>query len=224
MEVVAQPEVNVEELQQEDAKVEAAKAELAIEENGGVPPELNGILAKYENDPVKLAAAFKSLQAEYTKVRQGGAPEEPPAEPQAEEVKTEDKVDDAAEKARSEAVIAKVKELAGSERELRATLDWAKDNLDPKLKEQYEEAIHKGTPDQVAVLWQAIAYQKMMKSGYEPKLVGGRQTAGDDRPFQSQGQIQAALSDSKYKEDEAYRNEVYRRLAVTPDAVIGMRR
>ena len=172
------------------------------------------ILGKYRNQE-DLVDAYKNLQRENERLRNGGEPE---AEPEAEEPAAEaEQEDDKPSISEEEAVKIRdnVFKQAGGQERLQALLGWASQNLDQTRIDAFNQSLN--TADEGAILAQVkgIQYDYMMATGYEPKLTGGRAPTNDVRGFASEAQVIAAMQDPRYRDDPAYIKEVEQRIAVS---------
>lgn len=207
----------------ESAKVETARAELYDEATGsesGVADSGELILGKYRSTE-DLAAAYQSLQAEYSRLTggqqqaQSEAEEPPQADTQGEAVESQAKPLDASA---IEALTAVVMEQVGGEAEYRRLATWAAANLPPDRTNAYNAALESGDTAAVLNSLKGLQYDYMMKNGYEPRLAGGRAPSNEVRGFQSEAQVVEAMKDPRYSGDNpdpAYIKEVERRIAVS---------
>ena len=202
---------------EEQAKIDAARAELYDEATGGQAPEQEEegedlILGKYKTQD-DLVEAYKNLQRENQRLRGGEEEEEPEAG-----VESDDDDDDDAD-GRSLEEVEQIRESlfkqAGGQEKLTALLGWASQNLDPTRIGAFNDCLDNG--DEAAIIAQVkgIQYDYMMATGYEPKLTGGRAPTNDVRGFESEAQVIAAMQDPRYGNDPAYIKEVEQRIAVS---------
>ena len=211
--------------QEEAAKIETARAQLAEEEAA----ESGLILGKYESTE-DLAAAYQNLQRELQRVKDGSPDQgEPAPEPVAESepaTESEPEADaDSGNKINPERLASLTKsihEQAGGKDKFERLTAWAKDNCSPDQINAYNEALNTG--DQYIILnaLKGIQYDYMMSNGFEPKLARGRAPTQDVQGFRSKYEYQIAMSDPRYQQDEAYRKDVERKIAVSPDILFGV--
>jgi hypothetical protein len=202
----------------EQARIDAARAELYDEATGGQPPEQQEegedlILGKYKSQD-DLVEAYKNLQRENERLR--GDEEEGPEDSVESDDDDDDDDDEPSISAEDAARIrANVFKQAGSEEKLQSLLGWASQNLDQSRITAFNETLNTG--DETAILSQVkgIQYDYMMATGYEPKLTGGRAPTNDVRGFASEAQVIAAMQDPRYGSDPAYVKEVEQRIAVS---------
>ena len=215
---------------EESAKVEAARAELYDEQVGAPEQGEELILGKYQSTE-DLARAYQNLQREYSRVKNGQAPNDPAPEQQEAEGYYEDDDDseDGADQggidpATATAIRASVLEQAGGEAEYQRLSTWAVNNLPAERTEAYNAALASG--DQAAIVnsLKGLQYDYMMQNGYEPKLTGGRAPANEARGYTSRYQVTEAMADPRYEKDSGYRQEVERRIAASPDSIFGFQR
>ena len=201
----------------EQAKVDAARAELYDEATGGQQPEQEEegedlILGKYKSQE-DLVDAYKNLQRENERLRGGEQPEEPEAGYESDDDDDDDEPSITPEQATE--IRDSVFKQAGGQEKLQALMGWASQNLGEDRINAFNSTL--GTGDQDAILAQVkgIQYDYMMATGYEPKLTGGRAPTNDVRGFASEAQVIAAMQDPRYGNDPAYIKEVEQRIAVS---------
>jgi hypothetical protein len=215
----------------EAQKISDAKAQLA-DEVTQTGTEDNKILGKY-NTVDDLIQAHKSLQAEYTRVRQGLSPSEPEAEqeapkaeqePQPEQDQKEQPEPLDPETARQ--IVDSIMETAGGEDKFRAIQDWA--NKNPKISDErktaFNEAIREGRLQEALTQFKALQYDFISENGWEPPLVRGREATQTIQPFRSDGEVKAAMSDPRFDStgprfDRAYHDDVIARLSASPNVL-----
>lgn len=208
--------------------IEEAKGDMAaevIEDLGppSPPPEVAGILEKYGNDPAKLAQAYRSLQQEFNRVKQGGAPAPAEETPAAPVVGTEEA--EAAPDLPGPEVVAQMKAAlhgaAGGEDRFRVVQEWVMNNAPPGRITAYNASLQAGKVDEAVTAYKAMQYDYLMANGYEGRLAGGRAPRGGQvSGFASEGEMMNAMSDPRYSPqspqfDEAYHQQVHQRIAVS---------
>jgi len=203
---------------EEAAKVDAARAELVDEANADAGNGL--ILGKYETTE-DLASAYQNLQREYARLKSGQPSAEPEggadAEAEAEGEEAEDE-GPRIDPQRAAEIQDSIFRQAGGEAEYNRLAQWAARNLDSSRTEAYNEALRTGDEGAALTALKAIQYDYMMQKGYEPRLIGGRGSSGEVRPFDSERQVVEAMRDPRYSGDNpdpAYIKEVERRIAAS---------
>jgi len=110
-------------------------------------------------------------------------------------------------------------EAAGGEEAYQTMVNWAAQGGLPKEQiEAYNKQI--GTGDRHATLFaiEGLRAKYEAANGRAPKLLGNTlpPSNGSVSPFRSSAEMTQAMADPRYKKDIAYREEVKKRLAVSP--------
>jgi hypothetical protein len=203
---------------EESARVDAARAELYDEAAGS--SEDAPILGKY-NSVDDLAAAYQSLQAEYSRLKNGqvAAPEQEQQQyEQADD--DEDEGDQPAPIAleRAQQIRDRVMQQAGGDQQYQRIAGWASQNLPTERVNAFNAALNQGDEGAILNQLKGLQYDFMMANGYEPKLSGGRAPSQEVKGFASEAQVIEAMNDPRYSgqnPDPAYIREVERRIAVS---------
>ena len=199
---------------EEQAKIDAARAELYDEATGGQQPEAEEsedlILGKYKSQE-DLVDAYKNLQRENERLRNGDVDE--PEEAGVEDQPTQEDEGITAEEAQQ--IRESIFKQAGSQEKFQVLMGWASQNLDEARINAFNQSLDTGDADAILAQVKGIQYDYMMATGYEPKLTGGRAPTNDVRGFASEAQVIAAMQDPRYGNDPAYIKEVEQRIAVS---------
>lgn len=211
-------------LEAEFQKIETARAEL-VDASPPAPEQAELILGKYHSVD-DLVQAHRSLQAEYTRVKQGIAPKDDVTEP-TEQAPINDAGEEPAETPEPEIdpeVFTALKdgliESAGSTDKFNAIRDWANDNLPSDRKDYFNDLVAAGKPKEALIAFKSIQYDYLMQNGWEPPQVRGREPNAQVRGFRSEGEVKAAMRDPRYDStssrfDRAYHDDVTRKLAAS---------
>jgi hypothetical protein len=205
---------------EEQAKIDAARAELYDEAAGGQPPEQEEegedlILGKYKSQD-DLVEAYKNLQRENARLRDGDVDEEPEAGYESDDDDDDDDEDDSSiTPEEASRILDSVHKQTGGQDKLQALLGWASQNLDESRINAFNSSLDTGDESTILAQVKGIQYDYMMATGYEPKLTGGRAPTNDVRGFESEAQVIAAMQDPRYGNDPAYIKEVEKRIAVS---------
>ncbi len=209
---------------EEAARVETARAEL-YDEAQGISSEGDGglLLGKYRSAD-DLAEAYKSLQAEYTRLKSGLPPQEQQLNQQevVEEGGNEQESDEPQapriDEAQAVQIQQRVFEMAGGQDGYTRLANWVASNLPADRVNSWNEALAQGNESQIITTLKGLQYDYMMANGYEPRLTGGRAPSNEVRGYSSEAQVVEAMSDPRYSGDNpdpAYIREVERRLAAS---------
>jgi hypothetical protein len=116
------------------------------------------------------------------------------------------------------AVRAEFAEIAGGDEQLGKVLEWAKTGLDAAEQAAYDELLDAGKSAAAKLVFKSIVDRYTADVGSEPALVEGERvpSMAGVKPFLSDEQLVAAMSDPRYKAgDKAYHAQVQRRLSIS---------
>lgn len=104
-----------------------------------------------------------------------------------------------------------LKNAVGGDKQYNEMLGWAGQNLTSEEIESYDAIMDRGDP--AAAYWavQALSYRYRDANGVEGDLVQGK-SPGPGGTFRSQAEVVQAMSDPRYDNDPAYRQDVMRKL------------
>jgi len=108
--------------------------------------------------------------------------------------------------------ISQLKQVAGGDQEYGNMLQWAEKNLNPQEINMFDQVMEKGDPLAAFFAVRALSYRYEDARGVEGKMVTGNapKTSGDK--FRSQAEVVKAMSDSRYENDPAYRQDIMQKL------------
>ena len=112
----------------------------------------------------------------------------------------------------SEAQAEELMGMVGGDKAYKSMLDWAGDNFAKEEVEMYDGVMESGNPNAIFFAVQALQARYNDAVGSDGQLLTGRGTQNTDDSFKSQAELVAAMSDSRYDRDPAYRAELMRRL------------
>lgn len=118
----------------------------------------------------------------------------------------------AGQEALAEKRAVKVYEEAGGQESYQAMLEWASENMSQSEKDLFNNTVISTDIDQVMFAVNGLKAKYTQAVGNPPKqlLQGSTPTGGDT--FGSRAELVAAMSDSRYEKDSAYRNSIYAKL------------
>ena len=108
--------------------------------------------------------------------------------------------------------VKQLKGLVGGDEQYNEMLGWAGQNLSEKEIEMYDSIMDKGDPAAAFFAVQALAYRYQDANGVEGNLVQGKAPASNTGAYRSQAELVQAMSDPRYDNDPAYRQDVMRKL------------
>jgi hypothetical protein len=107
--------------------------------------------------------------------------------------------------------------VVGGEEQFKATLEWAKDNLEEAEIAAYNTAIEQGNMTLAKMLLRSIGGQRTTALGQDGSLVSGGRVPGNAGvvPYASIAQLTEDQRDPRYKIDPAFRAQVMQRLRIS---------
>jgi hypothetical protein len=94
---------------------------------------------------------------------------------------------------------------------------WASEALAPDEIAAYDSVVSSGNPDAIYWAVQGLRSKYVESNGYEGKQVSGVRAPRPEPGFRSQAELARAISDSRYRDDPAYRLDVQDKLARSGD-------
>jgi len=104
-----------------------------------------------------------------------------------------------------------VMEVAGGKEGYADLTDWAKESLDTKELELYNQMVGTSTDNaKMAVEW--LQSKREAMDGSEPQLLSGKSSGASKDEFRSTAEVVAAMKDARYGKDSAYTKDVEEKL------------
>lgn len=169
------------------------------------------LLAGKFKDQASLEQAYLELQKKL------GEPSNEPevgeeVEEQAEEVEEQAEVKSSDDKL-SEAQADQLFKMIGGEQVYKDMIDWAGQTLSKEEIQMYDSVMEKGDPNSVFFAVQALNNKYTDSVGSDGQLLTGkRSVAQQNEQFRSQQELVQAMSDPRYDNDPAFRDDVIRKL------------
>ena len=112
----------------------------------------------------------------------------------------------------TESQVASIRSSVGGEQEYNNIVGWASDNMPQADVDAYDELVGSGNVGAIKLAVAGMKAKYENANGYEGKMLSGKapRTSGD--VFRSQQEIVAAMSDRRYDEDPAYRQDLIEKL------------
>ena len=110
--------------------------------------------------------------------------------------------------------INEVKNFAGGEEAYTNMVDWASSNLDKQSIEAFDQIVNSGSVEAIKIAVSGLKAQYENANGYEGRMISGKTAPpkqGD--AFRSQAELVQAMSDRRYDNDPAYRQDVLEKLS-----------
>ena len=112
----------------------------------------------------------------------------------------------------SQADIDSIKKSVGGETEYNNLVSWAGQNLDKKSIEGFDSIIETGNPDAIKMAVSGLKSQYENANGYEGRMLTGKAPKSSGDVFRSQAELVNAMSDPRYDNDPAYRQDIIEKL------------
>ena len=112
----------------------------------------------------------------------------------------------------TDADINTIKNSVGGETEYNNIVSWAGQNLDKSSIDAFDGIVETGNKDAIKLAINGLKAQYENSNGYEGRMLTGKapKTSGDT--FRSQAEVVAAMSDPRYDNDPAYRQDLIEKL------------
>jgi len=112
----------------------------------------------------------------------------------------------------SDADINSIKNAVGGEAEYSKLTQWAAENLDQQKVSAFDSLIETGNVQAIQLAVAGLKTEYENANGYEGQMLSGKppKTSGD--VFRSQAQLVEAMSDPRYDNDPAYRQDIIAKL------------
>lgn len=105
-----------------------------------------------------------------------------------------------------------LQDMAGGKDGYESMLKWAASSLQQKEIDMYDAVMEQGNPSAVYFAVQALVARYNDATGSDGKLLTGKGASENGTTFRSQQELIAAMSDPRYDNDPAYRQDVVDRL------------
>ena len=112
----------------------------------------------------------------------------------------------------SDSQINQVKNAAGGDAAYQNMVQWAGANLDAKSIEAFDQIINTGSLDAINFAVKGLKSQYDAANGVEGTMVQGKAAPDRGDVFRSQAELVAAMSDRRYDNDPAYRQDIIEKL------------
>ena len=112
----------------------------------------------------------------------------------------------------SEAQVNSVQNAAGGEANYKRVIEWAASNLPDAQVDAFDSVVDSGNPAAIGIAFQGLQRQYDETNGYEGRMLQGKPASSAGETFRSQAELVSAMGDPRYDTDEAYRDDVLRKL------------
>ena len=112
----------------------------------------------------------------------------------------------------TEAQINQIKNSAGGEQQYAQIVNWAKTNLPQDQIQAFDEVVNTGSVQAIQLAVSGLKSQYDNANGVEGRMVTGKTAPNNGDVFRSQAELVRAMSDARYDNDPAYRQDVIEKL------------
>jgi len=112
----------------------------------------------------------------------------------------------------STAMVNEVKNAAGGETAYNNMVQWAGENLDQSSIEAFDSIVNSGSVEAIKLAVSGLKAQYENSNGYEGTMLTGKAPTNTKDVYRSQAELVAAMSDRRYDNDPAYRQDVIAKL------------
>ena len=169
------------------------------------------LLAGKFKDASSLEQAYLELQRKLGEPKEDVRDEEGVEETEAPE-EVEETSDEEEGESLTEAQAQELFKMVGGEKAYKSMITWAGQNLSQEEISMYDSVMGKGDPNAIFFAVQALAAKYGDATGSEGQLLSGKAANQQDSSFRSQQELVQAMSDPRYDNDPAYRQDVMRKL------------
>ena len=112
----------------------------------------------------------------------------------------------------TEADINVVKNSVGGEAEYGKIVTWAKENMPDADSKAFDDLVSTGNVGAIRLAAQGLQAKYNDANGYEGRMLSGKSPKTSEDTFRSQAELVKAMSDPRYEDDPAYRQDVIEKL------------
>ena len=113
----------------------------------------------------------------------------------------------------SEADVQQLKGIVGGEENYSNMMDWAGKTLNKDEIAMFDTVMEKGDPLAAFFAVRSLAYRYNDSVGFDGKMVTGTAPKESNDQFRSQAEVVQAMSDPRYEDDPAYRQDIMNKLS-----------
>ena len=108
--------------------------------------------------------------------------------------------------------INQIKNSAGGEKQYANIVNWAKTNLPEDQINAFDEVVNTGSVQAIQLAVSGLKAEYDNANGVEGRMVTGKTAPNNGDVFRSQAELVRAMSDARYDNDPAYRQDVIEKL------------
>jgi len=108
--------------------------------------------------------------------------------------------------------LTELRSIVGGDDEYGSMMRWAADNLSQQEIDRYDAVMSRGDKNAMSFAVEALFTRYQDSVGVEGQLLTGKASATTKDVFRSQAEVVRAMSDPRYDNDPAYRQDVFAKL------------
>ena len=108
--------------------------------------------------------------------------------------------------------INQIKNSAGGEQQYANIVNWAKSNINKDQLDAFNDVVNSGNVPAIRLAVSGLKAEYDAANGVEGKMVTGKTAPNNGDVFRSQAELVRAMSDARYDNDPAYRQDVIEKL------------
>lgn len=112
----------------------------------------------------------------------------------------------------SDGDVAKIKNSVGGEAAYDQLVSWAAENFTPDEISAFDSVVESGNIGAINLALQALNYRYTDAVGFEGQTIQGKPAKSTADLFRSQAEVVRAMSDPRYENDPAYRQDIFEKL------------
>ncbi len=110
-----------------------------------------------------------------------------------------------------------IQDTVGGEAEYQALVGWAGENLDDSSIEAFDALVESGNAKAIELAVAGLYSMYEAQNGSDGQMITGKAPSSRGDRFRSQAEVVAAMSDARYENDPAYRQEIVEKLERSDD-------
>ena len=112
----------------------------------------------------------------------------------------------------TEVQVNQVRDSVGGEKEYNNIVGWASENLPKPDVDSFDELVSTGNVGAIKLAVAGLKAEYEKANGYEGKMLTGKPPTSSKDVFRSQAEVVQAMSDPRYDQDPAYRQDLIEKL------------
>ena len=117
----------------------------------------------------------------------------------------------------SDRQVQSIKQTVGGDEQYDALVGWAGENLDSSSIDAFDSLVESGNAKAIELAVAGLYSMYEAQNGSEGQMITGKAPSTNGDRFRSQAEVVAAMSDSRYDSDPAYRQEIIEKLDRSED-------